>query len=366
MRSCEDNPAALRPREQVGAAFECPSQTFNEEFTMKYLLGIDVAKAKLDVYLIDLDGQFAGLEATFENTLEGIGLLAQRLTNPQETCVLYESTGVYGKKLGAYLAGQVFMLCEVNPTIIKHAASTMTQTKTDATDARAIAQAARTLYLTRKQVLDNALIDGHRDEEIALWISEYDRLRRAISQLKCQIKTLQQHPAKAATPILLRMKRELKQLTQSQMKVHQKIERFANTREDIQRIASIKGIGSLTAAALANRIGSIQRFASADQLKAYLGLYPVQRQSGKQKKVTHLAKHGDKLIRHLMWNCAKSAARHNPACKQLFERLINKGNRMTSAWAAVMRKLVQIVYGVLKHQTNWAPEYHLIGGEPKS
>jgi len=348
-----DNPAALRPREQDGAAPECPSQTFIEEFTMKYLLGIDVAKAKLDVHLIDLDGQFAGLEQTFENSLEGIVLLVEQLEKPHETCVLYESTGVYGKKLAAYLAGQVAMLCEVNPKLIKNAASTMTQTKTDITDARAIAQAARTFYLTQRQTLENALISGHRDEEIAVWISEYDRLRRAISQLKCQIKTLQQHPVKAAAQILLRMQRELKQLTQSQQQVHQKIERLTKTREDIQRIASIKGIGVLTAAALANRVGSIHRFASADKLKAYLGLYPAQRQSGKQKTFTRLAKHGDKLVRHLMWNCAKSAARHNPACKQLFDRLIRQGKTKMSAWAAVMRKLVQIVYGVLKTKTTW-------------
>lgn len=320
---------------------------------MKYLLGIDVAKAKLDVCLIDLDGQFAGLEGTFENTWEGIGLLVQRLPNAQETCVLYESTGVYGKKLAAYLLEHVAMLCEVNPKLIRNAASTMTQTKTDVTDARAIAQAARTLYLTRRQTLENALINDRRDEDVAVWIKEYDRLRRAISQLKCQISTLQQHPAKAAAQVLLRMQRELKRLTQSQQQVHQKIERLTKTREDIQRISSIKGIGLLTATALANRIGSIHRFVSADKLKAYLGLYPAQRQSGKRKIFTRLAKNGDKLIRHLMWNCAKSAARHNPACKQLFDRLTRKGYRITAAWAAVMRKLVQIVYGVLKNNTNW-------------
>lgn len=332
---------------------------------MKYLLGIDVAKSKLDVYLIDIDGPFAGLEQAFDNTREGIRQMLEQLPVPQETCVLYESTGVYGKKLAAYLAGQIAMLCEVNPQVIKNAASTMTQTKTDTTDARAIAQAARNLYLTRKEILDNAQINNKRSEDLALWISEYDRLRRAISQLKCQIKTLQQHPAKAATQILRRMERELVRLTKSQQQVHQHIEQLTKTQEDAQRIASIKGIGPLTAAALANRIGPIQRLASAAKLKAYLGLYPAQRQSGQRKTLTRLAKHGDKLIRHLMWNCAKSAARHNPACKQLFERLIHKGYRMVSAWAAVMRKLVQIVYGVLKHQSHWMPEYHSSGIAPK-
>lgn len=215
------------------------------------------------------------------------------------------------------------------------------------------------------EILDNAQINNKRSEDLALWISEYDRLRRAISQLKCQIKTLQQHPAKAATQILRRMERELVRLTKSQQQVHQHIEQLTKTQENAQRIASIKGIGPLTAAALANRIGPIQRFASADKLKAYLGLYPAQRQAGQRKTLTRLAKHGDKLIRHLMWNCAKSTARHNPACKQLFERLIHKGYRMVSAWAAVMRKLVQIVYGVLKHQSHWMPEYHSSGIAPK-
>jgi hypothetical protein len=70
-----------------------------------------------------------------------------------------------------------------------------------------------------------------------------------------------------------------------------------------------------------------------------------------------MAKHGNKLIRHLLWNCAKSAAKWNPQCHALYPRLLAKGQNEPQAWGAVMRKLVQIIYGVLKNRTAWNLEY---------
>jgi len=58
--------------------------------------------------------------------------------------------------------------------------------------------------------------------------------------------------------------------------------------------------------------------------------------------------------RDVLWNAAKAAVRvkhpHNPF-RQLFDRLVAKGKSKPSAYGAVSRKLVQVIYGVLKSQT---------------
>jgi transposase len=154
------------------------------------------------------------------------------------------------------------------------------------------------------------------------------------------------------------MNNELVQLRASQEQVEHTIEEQAHSQQ-VQWVASIKGIGIVTAATVVNRVGSIQRFASADQLKAYLGIYPCKRQSGKYKGFVKLAKHGDRLIRHHLFNCAKAAARFNPACRELYQRLTEKGHPPLFAWIAVMRKLVQIIHSVLKNQTPWNPNFGL-------
>jgi len=68
-----------------------------------------------------------------------------------------------------------------------------------------------------------------------------------------------------------------------------------------------------------------------------------------------MAKHDNKLMRHMLWNAAKCAARHNHVCRDLFERLIVKGKSAPAAYGAVARELAQIIYGVLKTLTKFNP-----------
>ena len=152
--------------------------------------------------------------------------------------------------------------------------------------------------------------------------------------------------------------KELDRLGKAKEEAKRHIEDLSDT-PDVRRVESIKGIGRLTAAAVCRRIGQIDRFESADQLKAYLGIYPVRRQSGRRERKSQMARHGDGLVRHLLFNCAKSASKWNPACKALFERLFKASQNHMYAWGAVMRKLVQVIFGVLKSKTTWKPDYGL-------
>jgi transposase len=326
---------------------------------MEHFVGIDVSKETLDIAAVDAKGQpVLSIPARVANSLGGIQDLLKALKQPTQTVVLYEATGVYGKKLSRTLPGHVGLVCEMNPKILKNAKLTMSQTKTDPVDARRIAGIARHLYLSEPQVLTRFAINQDSDPELAIWISEYRRLYKAIARLQQQIDGVKQLPGQAAQQVLERMSNELDQLRTSQKQVEHTIRELAHSQE-VQWVHSIKGIGMVTAATIINRIGSIQRFASADQLKAYLGIYPCIRRSGKYKGFVKLATHGDRLIRHQLFNCAKAAARFNPACRETYNRLIEKGHPPLFAWTAIMRKLVQIIYGVLKNETSWDPDFGL-------
>ena len=325
---------------------------------MMHFFGIDVSSDHLDTVLIDADGTALRPPHRYPNTTRGILRLLADLPEPNRTVVLFECTGVYGKRLEALLPGQVAMLCPVNPKVVKNAALSMTATKTDEVDARAIADAARCLYHAKREVLHQYTLDEPPNHELECWLTEYDRLRKAMVRLKQQRESLRHHPAKVAKTLRRRYTRDLDRLQRQQGEARREIERLADS-EMVRLIASIKGIGTLTAAAVARRIRSIDRFESADTLKAYLGRYPVRRESGKKAGRARMAKHGDRFVRHLLFNCAKSAARWNPACKALYDRLIEQGHTAVYAWAAVTRKLVQIIYGVLKSGTPWNPEFGL-------
>jgi len=323
-----------------------------------HYLGVDVAKNHLDVALVSEAGEPLCPGKRYANSVPAILRLLGDLAEPDNTLLVFESTGVYGKRLAHALRGRVGMLCCVNPQVIRNAKTTMTATKTDQVDALAIAQAARALHLTQPQILQRYALTEEPNEDLAVWLTEYDRLRKVIARLKQQTDNLAQHPTSAARKIRVRQRRELRRLEADQKHAAEEIARLSD-QDDVRLVASIKGVGRLTAAAVCRKIGTIARFASADQLKAYLGIYPAKRQSGRSAGRARLARHGDGLIRHLLFNCAKSASMWNPACKTLFDRLVAAGHTAMYAWVAVMRKLVQIIFGVLNNKTPWNPTFPL-------
>jgi transposase len=323
---------------------------------MRYFLGLDVAKDSFAAALLDEAGQVVST-ASFSNNLEGFSGLLAWLPCPAQTIGVCEPTGVYNQHLKQTLATALESLHEINAQTLKQFAFSQVRTKTDQADALAIADAARTLFLSQPEKLAKSRVAWSPEREnLALWLAEYDRLRKAIATLRQQIGGLDHHAAPDARQVQKRRQQELQRLLAQQNQVRRQVELVYRRLDDhqAQLLDSIPGIGPLSTAATLVVIRNVQRFRSADALKAYLGIYPRRNQSGKRERPAHLAHHGNKLMRHVLWNAAKAAVlvKHqaNPF-RQLFDRLVAKGRTYNHAIGAVCRKLVQVIYGVLKSQT---------------
>lgn len=322
---------------------------------MPYFLGLDVAKDSFVAALLNERGEVLATK-TFRNQAPGFADLLAWLPQPARTIGLCEPTGVYNQHLKHALAGALESLHEINAQTLRQFALSQVRTKTDQADALAIAQAARTLFLTRPEKLaQSRVVLSPQRENLALWLAEYDRLRRAIAALRQQIAQLQHHAASDARLVRQRREQELQRLLSEQKEVQRHIEAACRQLDDEQAklVDSIPGIGPLATAATLVVIRNVDRFRSADALKAYLGIYPRRHQSGKSEKPSRLARHGNALMRHVLWNGAKAAvlAKHpaNPF-RALLERLRAQGRTYNYAIAAVCRKLVQVIYGVLRSQ----------------
>ena len=93
------------------------------------------------------------------------------------------------------------------------------------------------------------------------------------------------------------------------------------------------------------------------QCAAYLGLAPVQHESGSSiKGRAKLSKAANPIIRAKLYMAAVVAIRYNPDIKAQYERLTSKDKSKMSALGAAMRKLVHICFGVLKHQQPYQPQ----------
>src|SRR5580658_1340414 len=121
------------------------------------------------------------------------------------------------------------------------------------------------------------------------------------------------------------------------------------------QVHTIPGIGLATAAVLVAKVIDIDRFVSPAHLVAYFGVFPEENSSGVDKQGRPLppgtmcmSHKGNDLVRGYLWNAARSAIKHNPAVRALYQRLRAKGKRGDVAMGHCMRKLLHLVYAVWK------------------
>jgi transposase len=132
-----------------------------------------------------------------------------------------------------------------------------------------------------------------------------------------------------------------------------------------KRIVTIPGIGEATAAVLVAKIVDINRFATADQLVNYFGIFPEENSSGVDKNgrplpsgSTHMSRKGNDLARSYLWNAARVAIRHNPAVRALYQRQRVRGKRGDVAIGHCMRKLLHLVFAVWKTDRPFNGEHY--------
>ena len=108
-------------------------------------------------------------------------------------------------------------------------------------------------------------------------------------------------------------------------------------------------------------IGNIEDFASASQLAAYAGLAPRQFTSGSSvHKQTRISKQGRTELRRCLYMPAVVAISCNPIIQNLKKRMSASGHALMEIIVAAMKKLLHLVYGVLKHGRPFDPNHALL------
>jgi transposase len=87
----------------------------------------------------------------------------------------------------------------------------------------------------------------------------------------------------------------------------------AKSDERMRRLMTIPGVGPLSAHALVTAIGDPQRFSSARDFAAWVGLTPLTNNSAEKTRIGHISRQGDHALRRLMVLGAANMARHAKA-----------------------------------------------------
>jgi transposase len=148
-----------------------------------------------------------------------------------------------------------------------------------------------------------------------------------------------------------------RQLAQLQKDIDHHIDQHPDLRQDLGLLQSIPAVGPQVSSHLLCVMRS-SSFRSDEQLAAYLGVVPVERQSGSSiLGRARLSKAGPARIRALLYMSAIVGIRHNRHVKALYERRLSKGKCKMAALGAAMRKIVHLCFGVLKNQTPYREKF---------
>lgn len=115
-------------------------------------------------------------------------------------------------------------------------------------------------------------------------------------------------------------------------------------------LASIPGITRETAIMLEAYIGDVHRFPNSKKFVAFFGMNPSIDASGKRKRASYLQKKGEPAIRHKLFMAVLPMikARIHPIYPY-YRRLVDSGKPKLVAICAAMRKLLTIMYAMLKN-----------------
>lgn len=324
-------------------------------------IGIDVAKTSLMVHVVWVDEQAEAAvreqhaELSVSNDPTGFSQIQQWLKQRgiKTGSVCMEATGVYSDDVALFLQRQRYSVSVVNPLQIKaYAESQLRRHKTDAHDAAIIADFCRTQQPPLWTPPSPARL------ELRALVRRLDDLQTALTQEHNRLSVTRSASVQADVRAHITFLDNRIAALKQQIQDHIDSDPELKAQQDL--LNSIPGIGDLTSGRLLAELGDIRAFESVEALVAFVGLDPSQFESGSSvKRKTHISRKGNARIRAWLYLPAIQAKRWNPLMQPLVQRLTLRGLTKKQITVAVMRKLLHLVYGILKSRQPFDPNYLL-------
>jgi transposase len=142
------------------------------------------------------------------------------------------------------------------------------------------------------------------------------------------------------------------------LEIEREIENHPSVSKNSTLLQSIPGIGKITAAVILAEIGDVNRFSSIKKFQSYSGLVPKLRESAEKSKQCGIHKRGPVALRTALVEAAcRIRKEEDGVLLESFKNLSKKTKSKMEARTALARKLVCIIYGVLKTQTPYKGKF---------
>lgn len=344
----------------------------------------------------------------------------KKYAEPEQTKIGLESTGIYGDNLRDFLRRNGYEIHTFNPLLIKKSmqATTLRKTKTDKSDASFLASyLARELpdpdpqisyhiselkSLTRARFSVVGACSKAKTQLKALLVQVFPEFHTAFSDVfgVAAIAILRKYPTAkklsaakktAVAKILSEASRHrlgeekaamLIDLAKNSVGCHSEtkalemqyyldqielntayIRRYEVAIREIMNeidspITTIPGIGLVLGAIILAELGDVTRFATPEKVLAFAGLDPSIYQSGKYTPASGtMVKRGSPQLRWALLMAARSTIVHNPNIAIYYQKKLSEGKHYNVICSHIAKKLVRILYSLLKKNTPYSLFY---------
>jgi len=320
---------------------------------MHYFLGCDVAKAKLDVSLVDNTGRELFAD-TVPNEAETVAVLLLTIAGNypgDELTSVVESTSTY-HLTACEVSYAVGVDCRIyNPLLTKQQIrSTVRGKKTDRTDALLIARL------------------GLRGEGYSYTPEPYRATKyqaRSAQKLSVLASSFRRHHSHMAGLLETELSDQTEALMQgiqdaitlAKKQLYKDLAHSADG-DIFRRLQTIPGVGPYVGASLIGEVQDMHKFTTTKALTAFAGLDPKIRQSGKSLNSTgRLTKRGSSYLRRSIFIAANAAKRYDPNMKALYDKKRAEGKSYKVATIVVARKLLSVIRSVWLHGVDYDAGY---------
>jgi transposase len=304
-----------------------------------YFVGIDVAKAKLDLARSDVNKI-----STFNNDPDGIRQIVDSLRSAPPKMIIIESTGGLERPVLDALLDANLPVALVNPKNIRNFARGIgTLAKTDSIDALVLADFAKRASprLAEKRSANQVELDALatcRRQLTGLRAMQTNRLGATTSKTAI----------KAINVILRSLTGEIKKLDKN-------IRALIESDDDFDSIdkllRSVPGVGPVVSATL---LAELKELGTTDRqhISALVGVAPYNHDSGTMKGKRTISG-GRASIRSVLYMATITAMRANPVIKVFADRLNKAGKAKKVQIVACMRKLLGFLNVMIHDRLTW-------------
>ena len=318
-------------------------------------VGIDVSKKKLDLAIWHEGAKCSWRK--FDNKAKSFAAIvewaAKFAIDGCELRFCMESTGDYGTLVALYLLELGYHVSIVNPARIRYFGLQKGYlTKTDKADAKIISQ-----FASENSPAASPLRDAKTRELLRL-----HRRRLQLTQMIAAEMCRRECPEVIGKECVDSIKAVLKGLRAELRRIERKLTELIASSEELEEkaelILSIPGLGWGSVFVILAEMPDVQDCAQASSYAAAAGVQPTAKRSGeRQPESSPMSRAGRRIVRKGLYLPSIHACQQIPEIEMLYTRLVAKGRRKKQARVACLRKLLMIVYGVLRSKKKFASRY---------